>query len=153
MKGSHLQFRVFNAKHNKLHYWGFSEGTFHGPPVSNWVALRDCAKSDRFTGAIDFKGNPIYENDILHLEYHDWAEIPLHSTHKRLVHAIWDENLYKFLCKAVDGMPGGPWTLTSKGKAVKIWAVIGNTHQDEDLITAARVTTRLKQANEIDPLD
>lgn len=153
MKGSHLQFRVFNAKHNKLHYWGFKEGTFHGPPVSNWVVLRDCAKSDRFTGILDRKDAPIYENDLIKLEYHEWADIPPGATHNRLVHVVWDEGLLKFHGIAADGMPGGPWALQGKGRAVKTWAVIGNTHQDEHLALAARVTTRLTQANEIDPLD
>ncbi|MBP9819388.1 hypothetical protein KBC79_01480 [Candidatus Woesebacteria bacterium] len=70
------------------HYWGFIDGTFVSPMLSDGVddALKH---SQQFTGKLDKNGVDVYEGDIL--KVYDWSFANI-TTLLGIVVVIWDED-------------------------------------------------------------
>lgn len=108
-----------NGKFRGFHFWGFSKGGFTAPETGVSSVEEATKNSGQFTGLRDSRGVEIYEGDVYLWRDKERGEVVYG-------HACFD-------CKSAKGR----WSLESM---VKDLVVIGNIHENPDLLDSPKIT-------------
>jgi uncharacterized phage protein (TIGR01671 family) len=110
---------------DKWHYWGFINGGFVSPLVSE--GIEDCIKhSQQFTGLLDKNGVEIYEGDIIKV----YLSAPGIDEWWQIFAVVFENG--KFQLKAKTELTDGYWF--SDFEKHQDYLVVGNIYENPELL-------------------
>lgn len=134
-----IKFRAWDKKHNKMLY-GVSTGTVkvwdeNAPLLSQESSCSEDCEFERYTGLKDKNGKEICEGDIISQTVIEGLQDGYYPKYE----VFWDEDFYTWGLKDIAGDDGNDTELSIFARrgtngASKEVEVIGNIHQDKDLI-------------------
>lgn len=96
----------------------------------------------QYTGRADQQKTPIYEGDVIRLEYRNGTR-GLGNEKLQMVRILMVEyfgNHTHYSCVPIDGGPSGSYSVGFGGSAVKSYNVIGNIHQMPNIEQSLQLT-------------
>lgn len=121
-----IVFRVWNAGAKQFHYWGFINGGFIGISTGKNMTLDDARRlSEQYIGFLDKNDKKIFEGDIVE-----------HQNGQTYVVTWCDLNAWWYLRQI--RYEGTPYTGGVVGQDIWRCEVIGNIHENAELLTDRR---------------